>query len=192
MELFYVPNKSLCSQKNKVVNDAFVEGLVSDWHLSEGFKNDKKSHGSLLNNDLPWQSKWYLKFDPPRSAQELGIEHYWSYEAPKLVNFATASDFDLKSGKPDSHSQLGKSSMSSLKNTATVVLSGSTHESLKREAYRREAYKAESEADRASAFSLQMKMPPSEPGQTKLSMLEKFTMSATKGHKGRPSHSKKH
>uniref|UniRef100_A0A3B0MZX6 Uncharacterized protein n=1 Tax=Theileria annulata TaxID=5874 RepID=A0A3B0MZX6_THEAN len=210
MELFYTPKKSLYSKKNDVIAEKLLEDLTKDWHFSESFKadvfnngnspsvsnfpyayiqskgydsNSQFMYGSLMCNDMPWQNKWYLRFDPPKTAVELGIDQYWSYEAPKLSEFSESSKFDLKSTEPSGISQLGKTSLSNLKNMATKVLSGTTHDALKREAYRRESFKADSEVDHASVVSSHLKMPANESGQEKLSILENFKKNVAKTHK---------
>ncbi|EAN33379.1 hypothetical protein TpMuguga_01g00135 [Theileria parva strain Muguga] len=208
MELFYTPSKSLYSKKSDVIAGQSLEDLTKDWHFSESFKSDffhtsnssggsnftyteskgygsnsPSIYGSLMCNDMPWQSKWYLRFEPPKTAGELGIGQYWSYEAPRLSEFAEGSKFDLSAAQTSGISHLGKTSLSNLKNMATIVLSGTTHESLKREAYRKESFKADSDADRASIVSSHLKMPASESGHEKLSILENFKINVAKTHK---------
>ncbi|KAK1937311.1 hypothetical protein X943_000930 [Babesia divergens] len=180
--VFYRPDRQLYTRRRKIINQDECARITEGWPLSEGFKTHGMHLGSLLDNNFPWQNKWYLRFEPPKSPDDLEIGQYWRYDGPRLQQFI-ASDASARQSVPP----LTKMSLSSLKSLSVKILSGVTQASLVENAYHKTVGGRGSmitDRDCASSVVSQPRIPEAPEGP-KRSILEALTAASKKNLKSR-------
>ncbi|CDR97777.1 hypothetical protein, conserved [Babesia bigemina] len=163
--VFYRPSPDTYKPRKKVLDEAEIETVTADWHFSDEFVSTQEP-GSLVENKLPWQVKWYLRFVPPKSPEELEIGKHWRYDAPSLDG--------LLSVAPEKPTVLTPTPLGGLKSMAMKVLSGIVQDSLAQNSFQKacEGYITRDTA--GSTVSSQLRMPEGQSGN-KRSILEAYT-----------------
>ncbi|ORM40336.1 uncharacterized protein BXIN_1888 [Babesia sp. Xinjiang] len=175
--VFYRPDRSMYVTRTKAINEKDMAAMTAGWPLSA----TDGELGSTLDGEFAWQKKWYLRFVPPKSAEELQIGQYWRYDGPRLENFITNTP-----EKPTAEEEmLTPTPIAGLKSMATKILSGIPQETLAANSYRTACESKSSVAARekaGSTVSSQLKMPESQ-GGTKRSILAAYTIEKNKAAK---------
>ncbi|GIX65807.1 catalase/peroxidase HPI [Babesia caballi] len=178
-DIFYRPDRSLYKARSKLVSDTYIASLTAAWPMSESVTSDSAKLGSTLDNKFEWQKKWYQRFVPPKSPEELQIGQYWRYDGPRLEDFMAPQ---AETDQPES-TVLTPTSLSSLKSMAVKVLSGINQESLVANAYQKAVDSRGSAVGgrdgAGSAASSQLRMPESQ-GGNKRSILAAYNSAKEK------------
>ncbi|GBE62141.1 DNA gyrase B subunit, putative [Babesia ovata] len=163
--VFYRPSPDTYKPRKKAVNEEYIEAVTTGWPLSDAFASSKEP-GSMLENKLPWQVKWYHRFVPPKTPEELQIGQHWRYEAPRLEEVLSAT--------PEKSTMLTPTSLPGLKSMATKVLSGILQDTLAQNSYQKASEGRTNKEGAGSTVSSQLRMPEGQ-GGTKRSILEAYT-----------------
>ncbi|GFE55357.1 AMP-dependent synthetase ligase, putative [Babesia ovis] len=175
--VFYRPDKSIYKPRTKPVNEDNITAITAEWSVSAS----NGEIGSILDNGFAWQKKWYLRFVPPKSAEELQIGQHWRYDGPRLESFIAEGQEKLPSQE-----ELTPTALSGLKSMAVKLLSGITQETLAKNSYLIACEGHGSVAGRdkeGSTVSSQLRMPESQGGGTKRSILAAYTIEKNKATK---------
>eukprot|EP00371_Babesia_bovis_P000629 XP_001609276.1 hypothetical protein [Babesia bovis T2Bo] len=175
-QCFYRPKRDLYTPREKICKGNNIKSIIPEWP----YANQSTEQESLLGNAFPWQRKWYLKFVPPKSSEELQIGQYLKYDGPLLEHFIADSQ-----DKQMTQETLNSTSISALKSMASKILSGMTQDTLSANSYRLACESKSGSQGRereGSTVSSHLRMPENQGGE-KRSILASYTLDKNKSHK---------